>query len=142
MARVDRERILSKIDELDAYLTELKEISPDSFEEYQGIEKKRACERLLQVSIEAVIDVCNLLVSGLRLGLPGEEGDLFDKLAGSGVISKEMRNTLRGMKGFRNILVHEYARVDDRLVYEAIKGKLRDFESFKRVVLEFLRAEL
>lgn len=142
VARVDRERILSKIDELDAYLSELKEISPDSFEEYQGIiEKKRACERLLQVSIEAVIDVCNLLVSGLRLGLPGEEGDLFEKLAGSGLISVEMRNTLREMKGFRNILVYEYARVDDRLVYEAIKRKLRDFESFKRVILEFLRGE-
>ncbi len=77
MAEVDRERILSKIDELDSYLSELKQILPRNFEEYQQVEKKRACERLLQISIEVVIDVCNLLVSGLRLGLPAEEDDLF-----------------------------------------------------------------
>jgi len=59
VAELDRERILAlaKIDELNSYLDELKGIAPKSFEEYQRIEKKRACERLLQVSIEAVIDM-------------------------------------------------------------------------------------
>ena len=118
MAKLDKERILAKIDELDSYLKEIKGIAPGSFEEYQKIEKKRACERLLQVSIEVVIDICNLLVSGLRLGLPAEEDDLFSKLLIAHIISKEMREKLSEMKGFRNILVHEYAHVDDELVYE------------------------
>ena len=57
---LDRERVLAKIDALDGYLRELHEILPASFEEYQRIEKRRACERLLQVSIECVIDLCGL----------------------------------------------------------------------------------
>ena len=138
MAKLDKERILTKIDELDSYLNEIKGIAPGSFEEYQKIEKKRACERLLQVSIEVVIDICNLLVSGLRLGLPAEEDDLFSKLLIAHIISKKMREKLREMKGFRNILVHEYAQVDDELVYEAVKKKLGDFEAFKKKVLQFL----
>jgi uncharacterized protein YutE (UPF0331/DUF86 family) len=32
-------------------------------------------------TIEAVIDICALLVTGLRLGLPAEEDDLSEKLA-------------------------------------------------------------
>ena len=40
----------------------------------------------MQVSVEALIDVCALLVTGLRLGLPGEEDDLFEKLAARGVV--------------------------------------------------------
>jgi len=71
---LDRERILTKIDELDGYLRELRHISPASFEDYQRIETKRACERLLQISIETVIDISHLLVTGLRLGLPAGRG--------------------------------------------------------------------
>ena len=138
MAELDRERILTKVDELDSYLNELKGIAPRDFEEYQKVEKKRACERLLQLSIEVVIDICHLLVSGLRLGLPAEEDDLFKKLIGAHILSEEMGGKLREMKGFRNILVHEYARVNDRLVYEAVGAKVQDFHSFTTEVIAYL----
>mgnify|MGYP001111595210 CR=1 FL=1 len=136
---LDREHILTKIDQLDGYLQELRQIVPASFEEYKKIETRRACERLLQVSIECVIDICSLIVTGLRLGLPAEEDDLFEKLEGAGIISALTRETLQGMKGFRNILVHEYARVDDRIVYEILESKLEDFEAFKQEILKAIR---
>ena len=138
MADLDRERILTKMDELDGYLNELKGIAPGSFEEYQKVEKKRACERLLQLSIEVLIDICHLLVSGLRLGLPAEEDDLFRKLTEARILSEELGEKLREMKGLRNILVQEYARVNDRLVYEAVRAKAQDFSSFKNEVLKYL----
>ncbi|MBI4591296.1 MAG: DUF86 domain-containing protein [Candidatus Rokubacteria bacterium] len=119
---IDRDRLLAKLDELDGYLGELRSIAPERFEEYLGVEKKRACERLVQVSVEAVIDACALLVAGLRLGLPGDEDDLFDKLARRGVISHPMADTLRRMKGLRNL--HQ---------------RLGDFDAFRREILAFLR---
>lgn len=136
---VDRERILSRIDVLDGYLRELRSIAPATFEEYTTIEKRRACERLLQVSIACVIDISGLLVTGLRLGLPAEEDDLFEKLAQAGVISRPMRDSLRRMKGFRNILVHEYGGVDDRIVYEVLQHRLDDFAAFKQEILQSLQ---
>lgn len=132
---VDRERILAKVDELDGYLNELRQVLPESFEAYQRIEKRRSCERLLQIAIECTIDICALVVTGLRLGLPAEESDLFDKLEKAGVVSASVRASLRQMRGMRNILVHEYGRVDDRIVYEVVSGKLDDFETFKREIL-------
>jgi len=38
VAKLDKERILAKIDELDSYLSEIKGIAPGSFEEYQKID--------------------------------------------------------------------------------------------------------
>ena len=68
---MDKERILSKIDDIDGYLSELEGIIPKSFEEYKNsIRDKRACERLLQISIESMIDVCNLFVSDLKFQTP------------------------------------------------------------------------
>ena len=137
---VDRERVLAKLDELETHLGELRSIAPSGFEEYLAIEKRRACERLLQISVEAVIDTCALLVTGLRLGLPAEEDDLFERLARRGVVPATTVQTLRRMKGLRNLLVHEYGRVDDRLVFETIRDRLGDFQAFKGEVLAFLRA--
>jgi uncharacterized protein YutE (UPF0331/DUF86 family) len=137
---VDRERILSRLDELQGYLRELRSIQPSDLEEFRRIEKRRACERLLQISIETVVDVCHLLVSGLRLGLPGEEDDLFSKLEEAGLLSPGFVETLRRMKGFRNILVHEYGRIDERIVYDMATTRLGDFEAFRREVLKALQS--
>lgn len=137
---IDRERILAKLADLDSYLNELAQIAPSSFEEYiRSIEKRRACERLLQISIEAVIDICAILVQSLKLGLPSEEDDIFEKLVNAGAISSEMAKTLKRMKGFRNILVHEYGRVDDKIVFDIITNRMGDFEVFKREVFEALK---
>lgn len=136
---IDRDRLLAKLDELDGYLGELRSIAPERFEEYLSVEKKRACERLVQVLTEAVIDVCALLVAGLRLGLPGEEDDLFEKLARAGVISQPMVSTLKRMKGLRNLLVHEYGRINDEIVFDTVRRRLGDFDAFKREILAFLR---
>jgi uncharacterized protein YutE (UPF0331/DUF86 family) len=136
---IDRDRVLTKLDELDRYLDELRSVAPDSLDAYLRVETRRACERLVQVSVEAVIDVCALLVTGLRLGLPAEEDDLFEKLASREVISRPLADTLRRMKGLRNILVHEYGRVNDALVFDTVRTRRDDFAAFKREVLTFLR---
>jgi uncharacterized protein YutE (UPF0331/DUF86 family) len=113
---------------------------PHDFAAYRKVETRRACERLLQVSIEGVIDMCHLLVTGLRLGIPAEEDDLFEKLQAAEIISPQTREKLKEMKGFRNILVHEYARIDDRMVYEIARSRLGDFETFKQEILRYLKA--
>lgn len=135
---IDRERILIRIDHLQQYLRDLRTITPPTFEAYQGVEKRRACERLLQLAIEAMTDISGMLVTGLRLGLPAEEFDTFEKLREAGIITPETVATLRRMRGFRNILIHEYIQVDDRIVYQMASGHLGDFEVFIREVLEYL----
>jgi uncharacterized protein YutE (UPF0331/DUF86 family) len=138
---LDKDRILAKIDELDGYLDELKQIAPSHYDEYRQIEKKRSCERLLQLCTEGcVIDVCKLFVAQLRLGLPSEENDLFTKLENKGLLSHHVAEVVRQMRGLRNILIHEYAAVDDELVYTYVSARLGDFESFKKEILIALSA--
>lgn len=135
---LDRERVLIKLDQLSGYLGELRGVLPEEFAVYRQVEKRRASERLLQVSIEAVINVCHLLVAGLRLGIAAEEDDLFDKLEQAAIISAGMAEVLKEMKGLRNILVHEYARIDDRIVYDIATARLSDFETFQQQILQYL----
>ena len=136
---LDEERILAKLDELEGYLAELHAIAPENLKEYRRIEKKRSCERLLQLCIECVIDMCRILVSGLRLGLPADENDLFEKLNKNGIVTPSVKRLLRQMRGFRNILLHEYASVDDELVFKYVKTRLGDFEKIRKQILDVLK---
>ncbi|MDQ7858638.1 MAG: DUF86 domain-containing protein [Armatimonadota bacterium] len=136
---MDRERILGRLDDIDRYLRELGEVTPQSFDQYQRVATRRACERLLQITVEAMIDVCAMLVAGLRLGVPGEEDDLFERLRAAGVLSEGLTARLRRMKGFRNILVHEYTRVDDQKVFAILQSGPADFGTFTQEVLRYLR---
>jgi uncharacterized protein YutE (UPF0331/DUF86 family) len=130
-----REKILGKIDELEGYLEELKKIKPKGFEEYEEIEKKRACERLLQISVECVIDICNIIVSEKKLGTPVDEEDIIEKLVKAKIIPKSLSEKIREMKGTRNILVHKYGYVDDKTIYEILEDNLKDFEEFIDIIL-------
>lgn len=136
---MDKERILAKIDELDSYLGELEQVKPSSLEEYTtSIEKKRSCERILQIAIESVIDICQIIISDMKLGLPSDEDDMIKKLEDNNIISKNLALILSGMKGFRNILVHKYGIVDDELVFEMLSERVDDFDKFKVEILNFL----
>ncbi|MFQ5910665.1 MAG: DUF86 domain-containing protein [Thermoplasmata archaeon] len=138
---LDTDRILAKLDELDSHLKELAEISPESLEEYKTIEKRRACEKLLHIAVECVIDICGIVVTNRRLGLPDSEEDLFRKLEEGKVISSDLAGKLRLMRGFRNIIVHRYGSVDDELVFETLRKGPADFVDFKGEILEFLKGE-
>ena len=116
----------------------LTQIAPVDFDEYQKIEKERSCERLLHLCIGSIIDICKLFVAGGRSGLPSEENDLFDKMRKNGIISKTMCSTLKEIRGFGDILIHEYAIVDDKIVFRVLKAKLKDFKKFKKEILRQL----
>jgi len=132
---IDRDRILIRIDHLQQYVRDLRTITPPTFDAYRGIATRRACERLLQLAIEAVTDISGMLVAGLRLGLPAVDLDTFEKLREAAIITPETATTLKRMRGFRNILVHEYIQVDDQIVYQMASERLVDFEVFIREVL-------
>src|SRR3989344_2078294 len=137
---MDEKRILSKFNELESYLDELENIKPIDYGVYEkSIKDRRACERLLQISIESILDICNIIISGLKTGIPSDEDEVFDKLHSKKVISSEMKLILKEMKGFRNILVHKYGIVDNEKVFEIFSDRLTDFEKFKEEILKFLK---
>ncbi len=135
---VDRARVLVKVDELKGYLKELRNIAPKDIEQYRRTPTKRACERLLQLCIECAIDICKKLVIGNRLGVPQDEVDVFEKLKQASILSENMLATLKQMRALRNVLVHEYADIDDTRVFEVIAHHLDAFDRFQKEILAHL----
>jgi len=55
------------------------------------------------------------------------------------VLTKGLGSTVKQMKGFRNILVHRYGRIDDKRAFADIKSGIGDFEKFRREAESFLK---
>lgn len=98
------------------------------------VREERFVEHTLQLAIQAVVDVASHIVSDDQLGEPATNQALFDLLRGAGWIDDRQRVILRSMAGFRNVLVHEYVKVDLAVVRDILDNHLPDLEAFVRAV--------
>ena len=127
--------IRTKLKEIEDSLSLISENLPGEVDKFLelGIVKDGIYKRV-EFCIESALDVCSILNSDLKLGIPSSEDDIIQNLVRKRVISPEMGKKLKLMKGFRNILVHRYGKITDELAFESIASGMDDFRMFIREV--------
>lgn len=139
MEEKDRKRVKAKLDEMSGYVQELKEMLPEEKEYREDTIQRRACDKTIELAIESLMDVISILVSSEKLGLPKSETDLIEILVDQKIISSQLGQKIKDMKGFRNIIVHKYGEKDNRLAYKYMTNELEDFEKFKKEIENYLQ---
>lgn len=127
-----KNRINEKIEELEIYLLEFKDIEIPDFEQYEKDNKlKAACERYFEKIIETIIPISLFIIRLKKLGQPENEDHIFNILAKNKIISEELAIRLKDAKDMRNIIIHNYIKVEDTIVYHAITEEIfKDAEDF------------
>lgn len=136
-----KDRIEDKIKEICIFLEELEELLPADFEEYRTKLKDRAaCERIFEKIVEAVVNLSFILVRMKKLGVPEDDKDVFKKLENGKIITSPLSKKLQEAKGMRNILAHEYGKVNDELVYHSLTAEIiPDVEEFLKQIKLILK---
>lgn len=93
-----------------------------------------AAKYLFVVAIEAAIDASRHVATSAGLRGARDFADSFVVLGEAGHLEAELVERLRRMAGFRNLLVHGYAVVDDGRVVEILKTELGDLDQFRQQV--------
>ncbi len=88
----------------------------------------------LQRACEACISMAMHVVARKRLGLPQESKEAFAMLEQAGVLDPELGQRMKDMVGFRNVVVHEYQKLDRAVLRRILEERLPDFEMFCRAV--------
>ena len=102
-----------------------------SFQEYSDNTRlRKAVERSLQLAVESCIDIGRRLIAVNGFRNPENNQDVFEVLAEEGIISDPLLPTLLDMSRFRNLIVHDYARIDDAVVYRILTTRLGDFDAY------------
>lgn len=138
---IDKAKILNKINIIETSLNKLRQLSALSLNEFKNDFKNYDSAKYnLQISIEAMIDIGNHIISRKSLGVPKTYADTFEILCENGILPKDMLNIYKAMTKFRNKIVHFYDKVDDAEVYNIINNNLQDIENFIKNIKDVIDA--
>lgn len=136
---IDREVIESKLRFLQEYLKDLKEYEDISLNDYRTSKKdQRFAERTLHLACESCLDIAAHIISRQGLREPKDNKDLFVILFEKEVISQQVHKAMITMAKFRNIVVHDYARIEPEIVLGILKKDVGDFKSFAREIIHYM----
>jgi len=139
--KFDEDRVAKLSSEVLKALEGLREISSISKEEFLRKHHLVAgAKYYLIVSIEAVIDLSNHIISQNNLRIPESYSDTFKVMSEAEIVPSNLTEKLIEMAKFRNRLVHIYWEVDDELVYDIIKEDITDIEEFLQSFMTSLRS--
>lgn len=136
---VNPEVIAARLGRLREYLGYLKALKKHSYRQFANSPFIRgSVERYLQLAIECCLDLGNHLIADRGLRRAQDYKEVFLILGEVKILPKAFAKRIALMGGFRNILVHDYLRIDPRKVYEVLQHQLSDFERFARLMARFL----
>ncbi len=133
--KLDSELILQKLAELENYVNLLKEIVKIKKEQYVlDYKAKYASERLLQISIECILDIGNHIISRLALGKPQTYKEIIEILVKHEILPVKIKEKMVKIVAFRNRLVHRYSNLEPTMIYEKIHQAIQDFSEFAKQI--------
>jgi len=97
--------------------------------------KQDAIALNLQRACEQAIDLANYVIKTKKLGLPKESKESFRILAKEKIIPENLSTNLEKMVGFRNVLVHEYQKLDLQLMIDVIEHHLEELIDFTNFIM-------
>jgi uncharacterized protein YutE (UPF0331/DUF86 family) len=128
---VDRELVLRRLADVETYVRQLSEYRELSADAYRADWKaQRVVERTLQMAIEACVDVANHVIADRGLRIPATYAEVFEVLGEAGLLPPDQRAAMVRMAKFRNVVVHDYTRVDADIVVGILRGHLDDLRRF------------
>ncbi len=127
--------LVERLAELRRHLSHLREIRP-------GVRDARALQSNLTLHNDVLFSllvVCQTVID-IAGELAGRRGIRFQDYSGAvralqtiDEIPRDLVDQLRGLPGFRNVLIHKYVELDYERVLEALDG-LDQIEEFARIV--------
>jgi uncharacterized protein YutE (UPF0331/DUF86 family) len=127
-----------RLSELNERLARLYPLQNKSFEEFnQDPYLRDIVERNLEVCIQSCLDICHRIISVENTRIPVDYYESIVIMGEIGILPLDFAHSLAPMAGFRNILIHEYVRLDWNRVYRYLQN-LDDLRRFSELIRSWL----
>ncbi len=136
----DKAVICAKLEVMLGYYQELRQvvekITIDNYK--KDILIKRTIEREIQLIVESATDINNMLLKKIDKGPAKDYFNSFIDLAENNIIEMDFALQIAPSTGLRNILVHEYNRIDDNIVFNSIENIIKYYKRYFEEISEYL----
>jgi len=136
---VDRQVIESHLQNMEEALANLGRYRNLSLKEFRDdLSFVWIVEKGLEILIQNLLDIgAHILASEIKTDWD-DYGEIILKLGHHGIIPMDFSESIQGMAGLRNILIHEYLRVDVPKLYDYLENRLGDFTEYMSFIQEYL----
>src|SRR6056297_3505726 len=110
--------------------------NPDNLNNYT---KQDSIILNIQRLSEASIDIAMHITAELDLGVPQNSRDAFQFLEENNLIEEDLAEKLKAVVGFRNIAVHEYLKLNLKIVEAVIEKEIKEVKNFSRKMINIIR---
>jgi len=136
---VDRDLILAKAGSVKRHLNRIKAKSDADMATFmQDLDRQESVAFNMHLAIQNCMDIAAHIISEEGLGVPGSAAEMFYLLQENGFLPADLTQKMVKAAGFRNLLVHEYEKIDLQRLHHAVENNVDDLTEFLAAVFKKL----
>lgn len=133
---VDKDLILAKAGAIKRHCKRVSVKSNVDFDSFKAdLDRQEIVMFNLQMAIQTCIDIAAHIVSEEGYGVPGSNNEMFYMLEENELLEPALTEKMDKSVGLRNIIVHEYAKIDLHQIYQVARNDINDLEDFVKCLL-------
>ena len=136
---VDFDLILAKAGSIRSHLDrvfEKRDVDLDIF--LKDIDRQESILFNIQMAIQNCIDIAAHIISEEGFGVPGSTTEMLYLLEKNGYLDNDLTRKMVNAIGFRNLIVHEYGKMELEQVFEIAQKDINDLNDYLKSIFEKL----
>lgn len=141
---IDIRMVKNKVDAILTDLNQLKEFESYTFDQVaKDYRTHKVIERIIEVVVNEAIDINqHLIVKSGQGKLPFDFKESFLLLVTIGVYPEAFAKKIADSIGLRNILVHQYRKLDEQVFFLSIKDCFEQYTKYCGYILRYLEQKI
>jgi uncharacterized protein YutE (UPF0331/DUF86 family) len=134
---VDSDLILAKAGSVRSHLNRVFEKRAVDLNIFlKDIDRQESILFNIQMAIQNCIDIAAHIISEEGFGVPGSTTEMLYFLEKNGYLDNDLTRKMVRAIGFRNLIVHEYGKMELEQVYEIAQNDVNDLNDYLKSIFE------
>jgi uncharacterized protein YutE (UPF0331/DUF86 family) len=136
---VDQNLILAKAGSMRSHLNrviEKRNVDLNGF--IEDIDRQEIILFNIQAAVQNCIDIAAHIIGEEGFGVPGSTTEMFYALGKNVYLDNNLTQKMVEAVGFRNLIMHEYGKIELGQVYEIAQNDINDLNEFLKAILKKL----
>ena len=136
---VDSDLIIAKAGSVRSHLNRVFEKRNVDLNDFlKDIDRQESILFNMQMAVQNCIDIAAHIISENGLGVPGSTTEMFYLLEKHGYLNHDLAGRMVKAVGFRNLIVHEYGKIELEHVYEIAQDDIKDLNEYLKAIINKL----
>ena len=132
---VDKDIMMAKAGSVRKHLNRIEMKCRVDLQAFLGdIDRQESILFNLQMAIQNCIEIASHIISEEGFGVAGSTNEMFYLLEENGCLDRDITEKMVKAVGFRNLIVHEYARLELEQVFEIAQKDIKNIFDYLRSI--------